>query len=72
MALADLAVPWPELKDLATDTSLHARLAEATPGWDGRRLRKLPLAVIGADPELARDPGRLTAQSLQDGALAER
>jgi hypothetical protein len=35
-------------------------------------LRKLPLSVIGADPELARDPGKLTGLRLQDGALARR
>lgn len=57
MALADLAVLRPELQDLAADTLLHASRADATKDWDGRRLRKLPLSVIGADPELARDPG---------------
>jgi SpoVK/Ycf46/Vps4 family AAA+-type ATPase len=64
-ALADLAVPWPELKELAADGALHDELAAATSGWDGRQLRKLPLAVIGADPALARDPARLTAAGLR-------
>jgi pachytene checkpoint protein 2 len=64
-ALADLAVAWPELKDLAVDALLLAELAARTPGWDGRRLRKLPLAAIGADPALARDPARLSATELR-------
>jgi pachytene checkpoint protein 2 len=64
-ALADLAVLWPALKELAEDTELHSLLAAATAGWDGRRLRKLPLSVIGADPSLARDPGLLTAARLR-------
>jgi pachytene checkpoint protein 2 len=55
-ALSDLAVLWPALKQLAEDKELHSRVATATAGWDGRRLRKLPLSVIGADPALARDP----------------
>jgi SpoVK/Ycf46/Vps4 family AAA+-type ATPase len=64
-ALADLAVVWPELKELAADTALRDDIAVATPGWDGRRLRKLPLAVLGGDPSLAGDPARLTAADLR-------
>jgi pachytene checkpoint protein 2 len=64
-ALADLAVVWPELKELAADAALHDGIAAATPGWDGRRLRKLPLGVLGADPSLARDPARLTGADLR-------
>ncbi|HTU72399.1 MAG TPA: AAA family ATPase [Trebonia sp.] len=67
-ALADLAVAWPPLDDLARDAELHEDLAGATPGWDGRRLRRLPLAVLGSDPALARDPARLTAGRLRAGA----
>jgi len=69
-ALADLALAWPELKDLAADTALPGELAARTAGWDGRRLRKLPLAVLGADPALARDPARLTAGALRAAAGA--
>lgn len=65
LALADLAVVWPALRELAQDRELHAWLAAGTDGWDGRRLRKLPLRVIGADPALARDPARLTAARLR-------
>ncbi|HUN34443.1 MAG TPA: AAA family ATPase [Trebonia sp.] len=64
-ALADLAVAWPPLAALALDGPLHAAIAGATRGWDGRRLRKLPLTVLGSDPSLARDPGLLTAPRLR-------
>jgi hypothetical protein len=67
-ALADLAQAWPALGDLARDAALHEDVARATRGWDGRRLRKLPLAVLGSDPELARDPARLTAGRLRAAA----
>lgn len=69
MALADLAVAWPSLSALAEDTALHKELAGLTDGWDGRRLRKLPLAVLGSHPDLARDPESLTAERLRDAAL---
>lgn len=69
-ALADLAVAWPALKGLAEDQDLHSRVAAATAGWDGRRLRKLPLSVLGADPALARDPARLTAARLRTAVSA--
>jgi SpoVK/Ycf46/Vps4 family AAA+-type ATPase len=64
-ALADLAVAWPSLGDLPRDAALHQDVAEATEGWDGRRLRKLPLAVLGSDPALASDPALLTARRLR-------
>jgi SpoVK/Ycf46/Vps4 family AAA+-type ATPase len=66
-ALTDLAVVWPDLKDLAADGALHDAIAGATAGWDGRRLRKVPLAVLGSDPGLAHDPARLTADRLRAG-----
>lgn len=68
-ALADLAGTWPALKELAEDRGLHAEIAASTDGWDGRRLRKLPLRVLGSDPALARDPGRLTADRLRSAAV---
>jgi pachytene checkpoint protein 2 len=71
VALTDLAVAWPGLKDLAEDRSLHDEMASRTAGWDGRRLRKLPLAVLGADPALARDPATLTAVRLR-AAVSEQ
>jgi SpoVK/Ycf46/Vps4 family AAA+-type ATPase len=63
-ALADLALRWPALRALADDPELHAELAYRTGGWDGRRLRKLPLRALGADPALARDPAGLGAGHL--------
>jgi SpoVK/Ycf46/Vps4 family AAA+-type ATPase len=66
MALADLAVAWPDLETLAKDSALHEDVAGLTEGWDGRRLRKLPLAVLGSDPALAREPEALTAERLRD------
>jgi pachytene checkpoint protein 2 len=71
-ALSDLAGLWPELAVLAKDDGLHADLAASTAGWDGRRLRKLPLRVISAHPELARDPGRLSATGLRASLTAVR
>ncbi|MCL2581863.1 MAG: AAA family ATPase [Streptosporangiales bacterium] len=68
MALSDLALSWPSLSDLASDPALHKEVAGLTEGWDGRRLRKLPLAVLGSDPALARDPESLTARRLRDAA----
>jgi pachytene checkpoint protein 2 len=65
-------VAWPSLSALAKDEALHESLASATAGWDGRRLRKLPLAVLGSDPALARDPSSLTAQRLLDASGARR
>ncbi len=67
-ALADLAGLWPALKALAGAHDLHAGLAAATKGWDGRRLRKLPLHVIAGHPGLARAPARLTAAGLYAAA----
>ena len=62
---------WPDLKHLAEDRSTARRSAARTAGWDGRRLRKLPLAVLGADPALARDPARLTAVRLRAAVSAQ-
>jgi SpoVK/Ycf46/Vps4 family AAA+-type ATPase len=70
VALTDLAVAWPDLKHLAEDRPLHDEMAAGTAGWDGRRLRKLPLAVLGADPALARDPATLTAVRLRAAVSA--
>lgn len=65
IALADLATAWPALRALAANEELHAQVAAATAGWDGRRLRKLPLRALAGDPALARDPAALTAGRLR-------
>jgi SpoVK/Ycf46/Vps4 family AAA+-type ATPase len=67
-ALADLALHWPGLRELADSPELHAELGHLTSEWDGRRLRKLPLTALGSDPALARDPERLTARHLVEAA----
>lgn len=72
LALSDLATAWPALRALAEDEALHSQVAARTAGWDGRRLRKLPLHVLGADPALARDPATLTAARLRAALPAPR
>ncbi|GAA0999747.1 hypothetical protein GCM10009555_101240 [Acrocarpospora macrocephala] len=63
-SLAELATLWPKLRPLAEDTPLHAKLATACAGFDGRRMRKTVLAAVAQRPELAADPERLTADDL--------
>jgi pachytene checkpoint protein 2 len=63
-ALTELAGLWPALKGLAEDDELHALLAARCAGWDGRRVRKLALSALAQRLEVARDPGRLTADDL--------
>jgi SpoVK/Ycf46/Vps4 family AAA+-type ATPase len=63
-ALSELATVWPELASLATDAALHGELAQLCAGWDGRRLRHLPLQALAANPESARRPQTLTADDL--------
>lgn len=69
-SLHELAGLWPALRSLAEDTDLHLRVAQRCEGWDGRRVRKLVLAALAQRPEVARDPGQLTADDLL--AAAER
>ena len=63
-ALSELATLWPAVRRLADDGVLHAKLARRCAGWDGRRLRKLPLAALASKPATARDPVALTADDL--------
>src|SRR5690349_17349973 len=42
-ALGELAVQWPALLPLASDTARISELAALCEGWDGRRIRKLVL-----------------------------
>lgn len=64
-ALGELAVHWPELRSLAEDEELHESLAKRLEGWDGRRLRKLPLLAAARSVATARDPGTLRAADLE-------
>lgn len=63
-ALGELADHWPALRGLAEDAALHETLAERCEGWDGRRLRKLPLRAIASSVRSARDPALLTGGDL--------
>jgi len=63
-ALRDLAERWPALATLAADTNLHRTVAGLCVGWDGRRLRRLPLQALGSRPDLALHPETLTADDL--------
>lgn len=63
-ALSDLARRWPALAGLAADRDLHATVAGWCKGWDGRRLRRLPLRALGSRPELAMHPESLTIADL--------
>ena len=69
-SLEELAGLWAPVKRLAADEDLHVRLAERCAGWDGRRVRKLPLAALAQRLDVALDPGKLTADDLLAGAAA--
>ncbi|MGE3840197.1 MAG: AAA family ATPase [Vicinamibacterales bacterium] len=67
-ALGELAVQWPQVLPLATDTSRLTDLATLCEGWDGRRIRKLVLAALAQRLDVARDPGKLTWDDLFSAA----
>jgi pachytene checkpoint protein 2 len=67
-ALGELAVQWPALLPLASDTSRLSELAALCEGWDGRRLRKLVLAALAQRLDVARDPARLSWEDLFSAA----
>jgi ATP-dependent 26S proteasome regulatory subunit len=63
-SLLELAVLWPRVAALAHDDGLHAKLADACAGFDGRRVRKLVLSALALRQEATRDPNTLTADDL--------
>jgi AAA+ superfamily predicted ATPase len=63
-SLLELAVQWPETEALAHDDGLHAKLADACAGLDGRRIRKLVLSALTLRREVTRDPNELSADDL--------
>jgi AAA+ superfamily predicted ATPase len=63
-SLLELAVLWPRVAALAQDDGLHAKLADACAGFDGRRVRKLVLSALALRQEVTRDPNTLTADDL--------
>jgi AAA+ superfamily predicted ATPase len=62
--LQELAVLWPGVRPLANDDGLHAKLADACAGLDGRRVRKLMLSALALRQEVTRDPNELAADDL--------
>jgi pachytene checkpoint protein 2 len=63
-SLDELATLWSGTRPLARDDGLHAKLAAACAGFDGRRVRKLVLSALALRQEVSRDPNRLTADDL--------
>ncbi|WP_231514726.1 ATP-binding protein [Mycobacterium sp. URHB0044] len=63
-SLLELSVLWPAVGSLADDDGLHAKLATACAGWDGRRVRKLVLSALALRQATTRDPNLLTADDL--------
>jgi pachytene checkpoint protein 2 len=70
--LAESAAVFPGLNPLVGDEELVSDLAKRCAGSDGRRVRKLVLAAMGSRPDLALDPGRVTADDLRAAADAEQ
>lgn len=65
-SLVELSNLWPALRPLAEDERLHRKLAGRCEGWDGRQVRKLPLAALASRVEVAQDPGLLSGDDLLD------
>ncbi|HEY6576278.1 MAG TPA: AAA family ATPase [Mycobacterium sp.] len=65
-SLQELAAIWPGIVSLADDDGLHAKLAAACAGWDGRRVRKLVLSALTVRQEVTRDPNLLNVDDLLD------
>jgi AAA+ superfamily predicted ATPase len=67
-SLAELAGQWAPIRALAEDRELHATLAKACAGLDGRRVRKAVLGALAIRPGVAMDPGSVTAEDLRESA----
>ncbi|MBU8811804.1 AAA family ATPase [Mycolicibacterium goodii] len=63
-SLLELTVLWPGTTALADDDGLHAKLADACAGLDGRRIRKLVLSALTLRRQVTLDPNALTADDL--------
>jgi ATP-dependent 26S proteasome regulatory subunit len=63
-SLQELAGLWSGTRSLAQDDGLHAKVAAACAGFDGRRVRKLVLSALALRQEATRDPNTLTAEDL--------
>lgn len=67
-SLEELAGQWQPIRALAEDGDLHAELAKACIGLDGRRVRKVVLGALSTRPEVALDPCLVTADDLRASA----
>jgi len=67
-ALGELAVQWPALVPLTSETGRISELAALCEGWDGRRIRKLVLAALAQRLDVARDPAKLSWDDLMSAA----
>lgn len=63
-SLLELAALWSGTAPLAHDDGLHAKLAAACAGMDGRRVRKLVLSALALRSDVTRDPNKLSADDL--------
>jgi pachytene checkpoint protein 2 len=63
-SLLELAALWSGTAPLAHDDGLHAKLAAACAGMDGRRVRKLVLSALALRNDVTRDPNKLSADDL--------
>jgi pachytene checkpoint protein 2 len=70
--IAETASVFPGLNGMVGDEGLISHLAAHSLGLDGRRIRKLLLSAMGSSPELALDPGKVTAAHLRAAVDAER
>ena len=70
-ALAEAAGIFPGLLGVAFDEALIGELADRCTGLDGRRVRKLVLSAMGSRPDVALEPGLMTAGDLRAAVEAE-
>lgn len=63
-SLRALAAQWPELRPLAEDPAVHARVGKLLTGLDGRRIRKTVHGALALRLETARDPASLRVEDL--------
>ena len=67
-SLAELAVQFPGLKNLAGGKAEIHEVAHLCGGWSGRQVRKLVLAALAQRLEVAKNPELLTFDDLREAA----
>lgn len=70
-SLQILATKWPKIESLITKANIN-KLAEASEGFDARRIRKSILAACTLDVETALDPNQLQLKDLKHVFESER